>query len=146
MNPNSKPNPPLFTPQQTYHLADSGQVEVHELAWPDALAFFNKLREQAGQLADGEGNIKLDAAKLLTAVADNAELAGWLVQKTCRREADWLNERSLGEVLDLVTLALEINLGVIRDRIKNVKGRLAELAAGAIPTKSSPTSPASATP
>lgn len=116
-------------------------VEVRELAWPDALSFINRLKEQANALTDETGNLRVAAPKLMEAIGTNAELAGWLVCKSCRNTEMWLNERSLGEVLALVEAALEVNLGVIGDRLKNVRGRLAGIAAGAAKPTSNPTSP-----
>lgn len=121
------------------------KIEVRELAWPDALAFITRLKEQAQSLTDESGNMRVDAPKLMEAISSNAELAAWLVCKTCRRTDEWLAERSLGEVLALVEASLEVNLSVIGDRLKNVRGRLAGLAAGGAKPTSNPTSPASAT-
>ncbi len=136
--------PPIFNPVKELIIAGETLL-VKELSWPDALAFFNKLRDQAKGLVNEKGELALDAAKIMDAIADNVQLASWLVSKTSGKDAAWIEQRSLSEMLDVVSAALEVNLGVIAGRLKNVRGRLAALAAGEATGKSSPTSPPSAT-
>jgi hypothetical protein len=135
---------PVFNPTSRVQLA-GGCIEVHELKWPDALSFFNKLRDQAKGLVNDKGEICMDANKLMEAIGDNVELAAWLVEKSTGMDAQWIEQRSLSEMLDIITAALEVNIGIIASKIKNVKSRLVSATAGELPPKSSPTSQPSAT-
>ena len=136
---------PLFNPVREIRIG-SETVIVKELSWPNALSFFNKLREQTRLLLDDKGNLVLDTQKVLAAIGDNLELATWLVEKSTGREKAWIESLMLSEMLDVLTACLEVNLGVIADKIKNVRSRLASMAAGEATQKSNPTSAPSATP
>lgn len=112
----------------------SGKIEIHELAWPDAMSLYKKLMAQSQSLLDEKGQLALDAQKLVSAIAENIELGTWLVLKCTRRDEKWLSERSLSEVLDVATEAATLNIGIIVDRIKNGGSRLRAIMAGANPT------------
>jgi len=114
---------------------DGKKIQVRELSWPDALQFYAKLRDQAKNLLDANGNLVLDASKMLTAVSENIELANWLVLKSTRKDEAWLNERTISEVLDIITVALEINLSIIASKIKNARSRLGGMLGGATTQK-----------
>ncbi len=136
---------PVFNPFREIEIAGE-KILVRELSWPNALAFFNKLREQTKNLLDAKGNLALDATKIMDAIGDNVDLVNWIVQKTTGKDAAWIEQRSLSEMLELLTHALEVNLGVIASKIKNVRSRLTGLVQPAAPTPTlNPTSPASAT-
>lgn len=136
---------PLFNPVREIRIG-SETVIVKELSWPNALSFFNKLREQTRLLLDDKGNLVLDTQKVLAAIGDNLELATWLVENSTGKDKAWIESLMLSEMLDVLTACLEVNLGVIADKIKNVRSRLASMAAGEATQKSSPTSAPSATP
>lgn len=127
----------ILNPVVTVPLAGDQTVEVRELSWVNALAFYNKLRNQAKALLNEKGDLVLDSAKMLDVVGENVELAAWLVEKSTGKDAAWIEQRSLSEMLDIISAALELNLTVITEKIKNVKGRLAELAKPAVPAPTS---------
>ena len=126
----SESTPFIFNPVTEVKLRDGKTVEVRELSWPDALAFYNKLRAQSKALLNEKGDLVLDANKLLDVIGENVELAAWLVEKTTGQDADWIAQRSLSEMLEIITVALEVNLEVITEKIKNGKCRLQALAGG----------------
>ena len=111
----------------------NGEVRIQELAWPDALYFYRRLTEQSKNLINEKGDIVLDAQKLIGAITENIELAGWLALKATGKDEAWLKERSVSEVLDIVTEAAAVNLGVIFEQIKNARSRLRNLIAGEAP-------------
>ncbi|MBU6411585.1 MAG: hypothetical protein KGR98_14470 [Verrucomicrobia bacterium] len=137
------PGPSILNPVREVRAAGK-LVPVRELSWRDALLFWEKLKRQKSLLTEG-GEIKLDAAKLLDAVSANIDLAQWLVGRTSNIVVADLEKLPLSETLDLIGAALEVNIGVIASRLKNVRSRLAAMLAGEATNKSNPTSPPSAT-
>src|SRR5579871_1198881 len=101
-----------------------GSVEIRELSWPDALHLYNALMAQTKAFMDDKGQLVLDAAKFVAAIQENVELGKWLVLASTRKDEDWLQHRTLSEVLDLVTEAAVLNIGIIVERIKNGRSRL----------------------
>jgi hypothetical protein len=117
-----------------------GNVMIGDLAWPDAMHLYGRIKSLMETFMDDSGAVKMDTKKIVTAITDNVELLPWLVLKSTGKDEAWLNQRSLSEVMDIATEAAVINIGVIRSRIKNVGSRLREAAAGENPaanTKSS---------
>lgn len=114
-----------------------GSVEVRELSWPDALCFYGKLKEQMQRLIGDKGEIKLDAQSIAAAIEENIGLGTWLVLTTTGKDEQWLVQRSLSEVLDVATEAAVLNIGIIAERIKNGRSRLAKALGGASPTPNS---------
>src|SRR3974377_564253 len=83
----------------------SGEIEVKELSWPDALNLYNRLMAQSKGFMDDNGQLILDAAKVIAAIQENVELGSWLVQKATGKDESWLQQRTLSEVLDVATEA-----------------------------------------
>lgn len=116
----------------------SGSVVVKELAYPDALSLYHKLMEQSEVLTDGNGNVVLDAQRIMKAIGNNIELGEWLALKATGKDAEWLKERTLSEVLDVAIEAAMLNISVIVDRVKKARGRFAQLTRPAAPEAEQP--------
>jgi hypothetical protein len=107
-----------------------GEVAVRELSWPDALHLYNRLMSQSKAFMDDNGQLVLDAARVINAIQENIELGTWLVQTATGKDESWLRQRSLSEVLNVATEAAVLNVGIIVERIKNARSRLRRIAAG----------------
>lgn len=126
----------VHNPTITVKLASGGSVEIRELSWPDALELYGKVREQVQRIIGENGQINLNPATLVAVVTENIELGTWLVKKSTGKDDNWLMQRSLSEVLDAATESAVLNLGIILERIKNARSRLASALAGANPIQS----------
>src|SRR6516162_9217715 len=114
----------LRPPPQGFVATGEGEVAVKELSWPDALHLYNRLMAQSKAFMDDNGQLVLDAAKVIAAIQENVELGAWLVQKATGKDESWLQQRTLSEVLDVATEAAVLNVGIIVERIKNARSRL----------------------
>jgi hypothetical protein len=122
---------PIFEPEIQVPLRDKSFILVTELAWPDALELFDKLKAQSAAFVTPEGNLTFDANRIIAAISQSVELTQWLVWKTTGKESDWMNQRTLSEILDVLVAAIEINLTVVAERAKKVRGRARALLPGA---------------
>lgn len=123
--------PSVHTAQVEVRLGNGTVVTIRELSWPDAMSLYTKLLGQWREVVDPAGNLVVSAEKLVEILAVNAELASWLAIKGSGRDDTWLQERSLGDVLDVAVETAVLNVGIIVNRIKNVSGRLKGLFAPA---------------
>ncbi|HEV2207303.1 MAG TPA: hypothetical protein VG167_00895 [Verrucomicrobiae bacterium] len=138
----------VHNPSVTVQIGGGSQVvEVRELVWPDALSLYSRLMAQAKEFLDEKGQFDLKPEKIVAALSENIELGTWLVLKSTGRDEAWLQSLSLSAVLDLATEAAVLNIGIIVERVKKAKGRLAGLVGGAqgvgVSTLSLPTKPSS---
>lgn len=131
----------LRPPSPGYVETSEGEVVVRELSWPDALHLYNRLMSQSKAFMDDQGQLVLDAAKVISAIQENVELGAWLVQKATGKDESWLGHRSLSEVLDIATEAAVLNVGIIIERIKNARSRLSRCVGMAGEDKSLNTQP-----
>jgi hypothetical protein len=112
-----------------------GTIEIQELSFPDAIKLYNCVKAQIEAFMNADGGLTLDVPKIISAISENIELGTWLALKSTRKDEAWLNQRSLSEVMDIVTEAAALNIGIIVDRIKNGGSRLRAITAGANPPK-----------
>lgn len=136
----------ILNPDGVIKLSNNESVTVKLLKWKTALEFFRKLNLQFKAFQGENGQVVFSQAKIMEAIQGNAELLEWLVLQCTGKESAFLDSLDLGDMTKLAVKSLEINLAVIADEIKNVKGRLAALTAGGQTSKSNPTLPNSATP
>ena len=137
----------ILTPDATAKLSTGETVTVKLLPWKRALEFFDKLDGAIKGLVNEEGDLVFVTTKIAAILKTNAGLAEWLVLETTGKGPEWLEKLHLGDMAKLTLKALEVNLASVAEEIKNVKGRLAILAAAGVQnSKSSQTLPSSATP
>jgi hypothetical protein len=114
-------------------LREGGFVEVRELSWPEATELFSRLKEQFLASFDEQGNLVLDARKVVDGITTNMELMPWLAMKATGKDPAWLKTLSIGEVMAISEEAAVLNVGVFVQRLKNAGGRLRTLATAAQP-------------
>lgn len=126
------------------------KVIVSVLAWPDAIEFLRKLGDCIGSLGkffDAEGNVRVDVGLVIEMISGSDVLSTFLVMKATGRDEEWLKKLPYHHGLELLAVALEINLSdELLAKGKAVAGavtkcidlkRVATLAASAKPTSSS---------
>lgn len=99
-------------------------VAIRELSWPDAMVFLSKLAKQAGQFTTTDGRLEVTPEKLAEIVTSAQDLSEWLVLKSTGKDAEWLQQRSFSEGLDLLEAALSMNLRPdFFDKLKRIGSR-----------------------
>ncbi len=99
-------------------------VTVSELKWADALGFLKQLSGHMAAFVTADGKLKIDVAELGKVVASSEDLAVSLIAKATGHDADWVNNLPLSVVLDLVDVALELNLSDdLLAKAKKIGGR-----------------------
>lgn len=121
----------ILNPDSDVVLSDNKSVTVKQLTWKKTFVFFEKLQGQIKGLFNEKGELAPDISKVMDAIKANKEVVDWLVHECTGKEAEFLDELPLGDMMKLVSKALEINLLAIAEQIKNVKGRLAALGGSA---------------
>lgn len=108
----------------------SGSVEVSDLPWAVAKELFAKLHAQGKAFVNEKGELVYDANKILAAISDCIDLCEWIAIKATGKDQEWINERSLSEIMHVVETAIVLNVDAIRSRVKNVRSRLTQAEAG----------------
>src|SRR5262249_27531853 len=115
----------MQTDQKTVQLTTINEaVPIRELCWADSLDLYNRIKSQSASLTDAQGNMVLDAERLMSAIGASADAAGWLAQKATGKDDAWIAQRSLSEILDITLAAVELNFAVVVSRIGKFKGAL----------------------
>jgi hypothetical protein len=105
-----------------------GEIVVRELTWPALWQLLDKLSEHAGKFITEDGKMSLDAKAITSLVMSSQDLSTRLIIGTTGKDEEWLNKRSLGDVMLLLEASLEVNLSAtIMDRAKKIGSRLASL-------------------
>lgn len=108
--------PSVFRPTTEVRLGQES-VAVRELAWPDAFEFLGRLSRHAGQLLDAQGKLTFTFDKLADLVSQTQELSEFLLLKSTGRDQTWLRGLPFSQGLELLAVALEVNL--TEDLLKN---------------------------
>lgn len=118
-------------------------ITVRELSWMDALDFIKQLAGYLGSLVDAAGNFRINIGTIADLVVTTNELALKLIAKTTGKDAAWIEALSLGDMLELIDIALALNLSdEILAKGKKIAGRFQKFAsAGAPPRTAPPASP-----
>ncbi len=139
------PETRILNPKKELMIAGE-TVTVRELAWMDALDFLKQLGGYLGKFISPKGEIEISASSITDIIANTDELSTALVTKTTGRDADFLRTVSLGQMLDLIDAALELNLSEeILAKGKKIAGRFQGFAGVPSPRTAMP-APPSATP
>jgi hypothetical protein len=105
-----------------------GTVVVKELTWPALWALLDKLSEHAGKFITEDGKLVITGEKITGIVMGSQDLSTRLILGTTGKDQEWLNARSLSEVMELLEASLEANLSEsILNRAKKIGSRLAGL-------------------
>jgi hypothetical protein len=99
----------ILNPQTT--IAINGEtIAVRELNWRDGTAFLQSLAVAVAELLDAKGEFVPSAASFGNLITNSTELTEQLIAKATNKDATWLAERTMAEVLQLLNIALELNL------------------------------------
>lgn len=120
----------VHNPTFSVKLAD-GSIAIRELSWPDAMHLYKCIKEQLQRYMGDGGELKFDSATIIAAITENIDLGIWLVKQCTGKDDEWLNQRSVSEVLDIAAEAAVLNVEIIAARIKNGGSRLRQAVAGA---------------
>lgn len=135
----------ILNPDADEKLSNGETVTVRELKWKKFLVFNEKFSEAIKTFVNDKGEIAFDMAKIKDIVTRNADLAEWIAMEATGKNKAWLEELTLGDMAKITARALVINLTAVAEQIKNVRSRLADVAAGAPPMTSSVTQSKTAT-
>lgn len=133
------PESQILFPQKELKIGDESFV-VRELAWSEALDFLKKLGGYLGSLMNDKGELVVTVSGLTDLISNTQELSATLVAKATGRTAESFENLSLGQMLDLIDAALELNLSEeIIAKGKNIAGRFQRFA-GKTPRMATPAS------
>ncbi|MCP5525011.1 MAG: hypothetical protein H7A46_26100 [Verrucomicrobiales bacterium] len=106
-----------------------GRIEVHEMAWPDALAFTGKLADFLPEFIQPDGKVVISGEKVARVISGSVELAEFLVRKSVDKEDGWFRSLRPTDGLSLLEAAVELNiheelLGKAQGVLQRVMARL----------------------
>lgn len=100
------------------------KVKVGELTWHAMLELLKKLSAHVALLIK-DGKFNLD--QIVEVITSTGELADFIVAGATGKDAQWFQELPLGDAMEVLEAAIEINLSdTIIGRAKKAGGRLRE--------------------
>lgn len=119
----------ILNPQIPLKIAGE-EIKIHELNWRDGTAFLQRLATAAATIVDKDGTFTPSAHSFAALVTNSTDLTESLVLGATGRDKAWLQERTMAEVLQLLNIALELNLNAeliargksLADRVRGAFG------------------------
>jgi hypothetical protein len=85
-------------------------ITVQEMRWPDAVDFFNRLASGISLFLDEKGQVSINPKAITQMVTSSAELSTLLILRSTGKDEAWLKQIGVCAALDVLDLALELNL------------------------------------
>lgn len=129
----------ILFPDREVKIGDE-TIKVRELKWAETLAFLKELGGYIGNVMDAKGEVQVSPSTIANLVASSEGLTVSLLTKATQMDANRIAELPMSAVLELVDVALELNLSDdLIAKGKSIAGRFQKFA-GARPRIATPAS------
>jgi hypothetical protein len=112
----------ILAPDREVKIGDE-KVTVRELKWSEGRAFLKQMTNYLGGLFDEKGEVQVNAAGVAKLITETEELIESLITKSTGKDAQFIGNLQLGQIMALLEVALELNLFALIEKGKAMAGR-----------------------